>query len=245
MLIFGHRGSAFDAPENTLVAIYEGLNQGADGVEIDVRTTIDNQVVAIHDGSFKRTGKIKDSVCKTHSSVIKNIDVGSYKGEKFIGEKVPFLSEILDIVPKGKLLQIEIKNGIKAVIPIINDIKASKKSIDEIMIIGFCRKAMKKMKEEMPSIKVAWINGEKSKINFKIQNSLDLVNICKENNFDGIDFDCRFNINDDFVKNFKKRGLELYSWTVDDIDKANFYKDLGVNGIATNRPKYIIDNIVK
>ena len=48
------------------------------------------------------------------------------------------------------------------------------------MIIGFCKKAMKKVKEEMPKIKVAWINGEKSKLNSNIQSSFDLIKICKE-----------------------------------------------------------------
>lgn len=243
MLILGHRGAAFDAPENTIVAIYEGLKQGADGVEVDIRLSLDNKVVVIHDNTFKRTGKIKDSVCKSHSSFIKEIDVGSFKSEKFIGEKVPFLSEVLDIVPKGKLIQIEIKNGIKSVPFLLQDIKSSTKSIDEIMIIGFCKKAMKKVKEEMPKIKVAWINGEKSKLNSNIQSSFDLIKICKENNFNGIDFDCRFNIDEKFTKEFINNGLEIYSWTIDDIEKAKYYKDIGIFGIATNRPKYIIENL--
>ena len=238
MLIFGHRGAAFDAPENTICAIIEGLNQGADGIEIDVRTSLDNKVIVIHDNTFKRTGNIKNSVCKSHSTFIKEIDVGKYKGEIFIGEKVPFLPEVLDIIPKGKVLQIEIKNGIKAVPAIIKDIKESRKSIEEIMIIGFC-----KIKSEMPALKVAWINGEKSNINLNIQKSEELIKICKENNFNGIDFDCRFSINEIFTKNIKNSGLELYSWTVDSIEIASYYKELGINGIATNKPKYIIDSL--
>ena len=36
MLVFAHRGASADAPENTLLAVNEALNQDCDGIEIDV-----------------------------------------------------------------------------------------------------------------------------------------------------------------------------------------------------------------
>lgn len=48
-LILGHRGASADRVENTLAAFVEAGAQGADGVELDVRLTADEQLVLSHD----------------------------------------------------------------------------------------------------------------------------------------------------------------------------------------------------
>jgi glycerophosphoryl diester phosphodiesterase len=54
MKIIGHRGAAALAPENSLEAIRAGLAAGADGVEIDVQRTHDDELVVIHDDDLQR-----------------------------------------------------------------------------------------------------------------------------------------------------------------------------------------------
>lgn len=49
MHIFGHRGASADAPENTLAAFLLAAEQGADGIELDVRLTADQQILVNHD----------------------------------------------------------------------------------------------------------------------------------------------------------------------------------------------------
>lgn len=49
MQIFAHRGASADAPENTLVAFLLAAEQGADGIELDVRLTTDLQLLVAHD----------------------------------------------------------------------------------------------------------------------------------------------------------------------------------------------------
>lgn len=48
--MIGHRGASADQTENTLAAFEEAGVQGADGVELDVRLTSDEQLVLAHDG---------------------------------------------------------------------------------------------------------------------------------------------------------------------------------------------------
>ncbi len=43
--IFGHRGAAGLAFENTLDSIQRGIDAGVDGIEIDVWKTVDNEIV--------------------------------------------------------------------------------------------------------------------------------------------------------------------------------------------------------
>ena len=59
-----HRGDHTHAPENTLKAYENAIKAGADYVEIDLRTTVDSQLVIMHDATANRmtngTGLIKD-----------------------------------------------------------------------------------------------------------------------------------------------------------------------------------------
>lgn len=237
MLIFGHRGCAWDAPENTLAAINEGLRQGADGVEIDVRRSLDGVMVVMHDETLKRTAGYNGRVSETRSDIIKTLDAGSFKSPGFAGEAVPFLSEVLDIVPQGKLLQIEIKSPSETVYNVIKDIKSSRKAASEIIAICFDKNTLKIFKEELPQAKTAWINGEKK--NNNMETAEEIINLAKIWHFDAIDFDCRFSVNEEFIASLKAARLGVFSWTVDDVARAAYLRDIGADGITTNRPGFI------
>ena len=47
--VYGHRGTRIGMPENTLGGLCAAIEQGADGVELDVRLSGDGQIVVIHD----------------------------------------------------------------------------------------------------------------------------------------------------------------------------------------------------
>ena len=55
-LIIGHRGASAIAPENTLAAFKRAIQDGADGIEFDVRLSQDGVPVVIHDATLARTG---------------------------------------------------------------------------------------------------------------------------------------------------------------------------------------------
>src|SRR5665647_3725193 len=94
-----HRGESFAAPENTLAAIKLAWTNNADGVEIDVRLSKDKKIVVIHDMNTKRTSGLSRRV-KSHSiDSLKKLDVGSWKGKKWLNERIPTLKEILENVP--------------------------------------------------------------------------------------------------------------------------------------------------
>src|SRR4029450_10360922 len=54
-LVFAHRGSSADLPEHTLDAFVRAIDEGADGLECDVRLTRDGHLVCIHDRRLDRT----------------------------------------------------------------------------------------------------------------------------------------------------------------------------------------------
>ena len=55
MKIYAHRGASIDFPEMTLDAYKAAVDQGADGMECDVRLTKDNQMLLWHDADMRRT----------------------------------------------------------------------------------------------------------------------------------------------------------------------------------------------
>src|SRR5438874_281065 len=53
--VVAHRGASAEAAEHTLAAYLLALEQGADGLECDVRMTRDGHLVCIHDSRIDRT----------------------------------------------------------------------------------------------------------------------------------------------------------------------------------------------
>lgn len=108
-----HRGLESIAPENTLVSFILAIEKGADGVELDVQLTKDNQVVVIHDITIDRTtngtGKVKDKTL----AQLKQLDAGSWFGSKFSKVKIPSLEEVLRMFhgKENVILIIELKNS--------------------------------------------------------------------------------------------------------------------------------------
>ncbi len=138
MLIIGHRGARSKGPENTLIAIAQGM-ECADFVEIDVHVSKDNELVVIHDSSLERTTKFKGLVKDLTLEQLKELDTGK-------GEKIPTLKEVLDLV-RGNGLIIEIKEtgSEEKICAVIKE-----RGFENIMVVSFSPHAIKNAKEILP-----------------------------------------------------------------------------------------------
>ncbi|MEM1178128.1 MAG: glycerophosphodiester phosphodiesterase family protein [Acidobacteriota bacterium] len=108
--VIAHRGFSGQAPENTLVAIRQAIEIGADMVEIDVTLTRDGHVIVLHDETLERTTDGGGAALETQLADIQKLDAGSWFDARYAGEKVPTLQEVLDLVTDRILLNIEIKH---------------------------------------------------------------------------------------------------------------------------------------
>src|SRR5690349_2161152 len=103
-LILGHRGASADAPENTMRAFRLALEQGADGVELDVQPSADCVPVVIHDGTLDRTTDGRGPVSALPWAEISRLRAG--------GEPVPRLDEVAAWAGEtGAWLNVEVKGG--------------------------------------------------------------------------------------------------------------------------------------
>jgi glycerophosphoryl diester phosphodiesterase len=67
----------------------------------------------------------------------------------------------------------------------------------------------------------------------------ELIAKAKAGNLDGLDLNYGFPIDKAFVKKVHAAGLKLYTWTVDDPAIAKKEIEAGVDGITTNRPEWM------
>ncbi|MBO5286454.1 MAG: hypothetical protein J6B16_06115 [Clostridia bacterium] len=107
-----HRGYRQKFPENTMIAFKEALKLDIDAIEIDVHMTNDYHVVICHDATLQRTTDKEGHIFDRSLAQVKEADAGIKFGEQFKGERVPELTELLELLkdrPDVKLL-LELKD---------------------------------------------------------------------------------------------------------------------------------------
>ena len=235
--IIAHRGASYIAPENTMVSVMLGWEKDAD-VEVDIHLSKDNRILVSHDSSTKRTGKIDLNIKDTTARELRKIDVGSFKSEKYAGEQIPFLADVIKTIPPGRKLYVEIKCG-KEVLPILEKLISQSGKMSQIVIIGFDLEIVT-MSKQLIDVPTYWLKGtEKDKETEKwIPHSPQLVKIAEDNGLDGLDVHYA-GVNKEFTDAVKAAGQKLYVWTVDNPDEAIRLVNLGVAGITTNRPEWL------
>jgi len=236
-LIIAHRGESYDAPENTLASINLAWKRDADAVEVDVQLTNDEKIVVIHDKTTLRTGGKYKRIASNNYDELLKIDVGKIKDTKWRNERIPLLGKVIDSIPKNKILFVEIKSDERIIKQLQNLIEQKNISLAQIKFIGFNIITMKLLKETFPEIGAYWIiegKDYKSKENLK-----ENIRRCKSAKLDGLDVQARKYLNKDVIDSVKYSGLSIYTWTVDDQERAKQLYLEGIDGITTNRPGWL------
>ena len=117
-LVVAHRGASRAAPENTLAAFSLAVEEGADGVELDVRLSRDGVPVCIHDATLERTALRAVRVAALTSEELAGADAGSWFNRKFPSaardsfarEGVPTLRRVFELVGRRvRVIYVELK----------------------------------------------------------------------------------------------------------------------------------------
>lgn len=223
----GHRGYSAEAPENTLASFRLAGESGIDCAECDISPTKDGKWVIMHDATVDRTtdgtGKVSDFTFEEIRRL--KIDKGS-NIERYPNEKVPELTEYLDICRQYKMTAvIEIKSQTKvADLEALAGLLYARKECDSFIFISFSRELIKTMKAYMPA-----------NLCFLLTKSFgtDTIRFCTENGIDGIDF--RYtDVSDATIKKLTDAGLIPVAWTVNDTTKIQHLYEMGVSYITTD-----------
>lgn len=233
-----HRGASFLAPENTVASAKLAWELGADAVEVDVYLTKDNRVMVIHDKDTKRTcsGKKNLSIEDSPSMLLRDLDAGIWKGDEFKDERIPFLTEIIETVPEGKTVVVEIKCGSEILPALVRCLEKSEKA-DRVVFIAFGWKTILETQKEFPENKCYWLSSSKMGLAKKMEQAA-------EYGLAGVNLKSSI-IDEKIVAMAKEKNLEVLAWTVDDPKEAKKLTETGVTGITTNRPKWLKDEMAK
>ena len=107
--IIAHRGYRKKYPENTLAAFQAAAEAGAPMIELDVMLSRDRKVVVIHDATLERTTNRHGAVNDYTMEELKKLDAGSWFDARFADQRLPELSEVLDLANGRTRVNLEIK----------------------------------------------------------------------------------------------------------------------------------------
>ena len=222
MKIFAHRGASTHFPENTQSAIMAALNQGVDGIEVDVQSALDDYVI-IHDTYLDRTTNGKGKVSDMPVQIIKQFDAGN-------GEQVPTLQQLIDWNNNQTVLNLELKHTFeleKFATQLEMNIAANKISAANILVSSFNHHQLHWLKERLPWLKIGALTASIPLQYAKFAEDLDAYSIHIDKNF----------MSKQFVDDAKLRGLKVFAYTVDEVEDIKLMLVCGVDGIFTNDPQ--------
>lgn len=225
MKIFGHRGAAGLAAENTLESIAVALQYGVDGIEIDVHCCKSGELVVIHDETLDRTTNGKGSVANYTLQELQQFTTSE-------GFLIPTLDQVLDLIDAKCVLNVELK-GENTAAPTIalleKHIKNSNWQYEDFILSSFDPPQLFEVKMITANFKVGVLTE---------QNIANALHIARELNAFSVHPPITF-LTQDAVKRAKEQGYKVYVWTVNTKTQIEQSKIWKVDGILTDFPNFV------
>ncbi|MBI3836363.1 MAG: glycerophosphodiester phosphodiesterase [Planctomycetia bacterium] len=231
ILVIAHRGDCRVAPENTLPAFASALKAGADLVELDYYHSADGVPVVCHDADLDRTtnatalwGGTKLKLSSKNLTELRQLDAGSWFGQRFAGTRIPTLAEALDTIQAGSMTLVERKDGDPAT---CIELLKQKKLLDRVVVQSFDWDYLAECRRLAPKLTMAALGDKKL-------DSARLDKIAKT----GASVVAWENKNTDAstIAVIHARGWKAWVWTVDDPARIGQLVEAKIDGIITNRP---------
>ncbi len=236
LLVVAHRGASLNAPENTISAFDRALAHGVHMIELDVQFSSDKHPIVFHDETLGRTTEGERQIGEMPLTEIQDLDVGSWFGESFKGERIPTLREILQHVRGKAFVMIELKppaaedNWRERVDIIVEEIQ--RVGMDQFVLCGsFHHASISYLREQYPEIGAAAINIPGSGAlpsQLIAQTGAHAVVLAIEE------------LTDDVVADIQQNNILCGAYSADSIEQLNFVLGLGLNIVVTNTPSTIM-----
>ena len=230
--ITAHRGFSMVYPENTMAALKGAKEEDAKWIEVDVQKTSDGQYVIFHDDDLNRITGYYGHVADLRLADLRTLDYGSYFDQKYSGEKIPLLSEVLDYSKKNKLnVILDLKNDWenidyyeKDIIDMINRYNYANHCVIETPFY----KQIRNIKRIDSKIKTAYLVAMPTEEVFDLTDA-DIISI------DSI------NINSYWINNIHNAGKKVYVWTPNDEEQLRQLLTLEIDNIITDNVEVALE----
>lgn len=210
----GHRGAAGLEPENTLRSFRRAAEEGADALELDLRVTHDGHLVVLHDPTVDRTTSGTGSVHELTLAEVQQLDAG-------LGERVPTFEEVLETTTLPIHAELKV---VEAAEPLASGIL--EKAAERITLISFDPEALRRVKRALPDQPVGLILSGAPPDDAERARSLDADLVSLEAEY----------LSAEAVERCRRAALKVTAWTVNEPEQMQRVVELGVDGIATDRP---------
>lgn len=239
-LLIAHRGGAWLAPENTLLAFRRALDWwGADVLELDVRCTRDGEAVVFHDDRLERTTSGSGRVAEHTLEEIQALDAGFHFSAdgattpfRGVGAVVPTLEEVLRDCP-GARINIEVKDPAAA--PAVAEAIRRTRSARRILVAApkrACRTGLQggewpvsaseeelRMVYVLHRLRMGWLHTP----------AVDALQLPELH-------DGRRILTPGLIRGAHAKNIAVHVWTVDEESDMRRLLEWGVDGIVTDRP---------
>jgi glycerophosphoryl diester phosphodiesterase len=244
--LFGHRGAAGLAPENTLESFRRAVSEGAEYLELDLHSTRDGVPVVIHDSTLDRTTDGSGPVRERSFAELRGYDAGfrfeeerrhPYRGR---GIRVPALEELLDEMPEIPL-NIELKQADPPIERAVTALLERKDALGRVVLAAEDDAIMRRIRATAPGVATSASRGE----------ILDFFARCFGKGFEAyasaaraLQIPAQYEgielVTPETLAAAHGVGLEVHVWTVNERDEMERLLRLGVDGVMSDLPGLLV-----
>jgi glycerophosphoryl diester phosphodiesterase len=257
--VFAHRGSSAAEPEHTFAAYLRAIEEGADGLECDVRLTRDGTLVCVHDRRLERVSNGRGRVSTSTLAELNQLDFGSWHTGPQYAEDVDdevvhgwddhgrlriltldrLLAAVHDAHRPIRML-IETKHPTRygatveeRLVSALGRYGLDRPCADDrvkVSVMSFSPRAlwrMSRLAPRVPTVQLleilpAGLRGGRLPFGAIAGPGIRLLRA-----------------HPDVAGNLHARGRDVYVWTVNDQADLDLVLELGVEGIITDRPRFV------
>jgi glycerophosphoryl diester phosphodiesterase len=240
--IFGHRGAAAYAPENSLAAFALAVQQGAQGIELDVHLTADGQIVVMHDDTVDATTDGHGAISQMTLAQVRQLHLHPRGHQAHAGaatETVPLLSEVFDrFVPGSLVVNVELKpSKTTDLAEAVAQLIAQRNAAGQVLVSSFDRFTLAYLQQHHPALRRALLYPASSfeGMMVSMRHSLGWLTGAHALGCEAVHLYWRM-VTPAVVERAHLLDLDLNVWTVDDERAIRHLAQLDVDGIITNDP---------
>ena len=256
--VVAHRGASDDLAEHTLAAYVKAIDDGADGLECDVRLTADGHLVCVHDRKVNRTSNGRGVVSTLELADLYELDFRSWKQgwddfeapemDSRDHRSVLTLERLLALVASYDRrieVAIEAKHPTRyaglverKLVETLNEFGWAHPRLGEdspVRVMSFSSLSLRRMRSMAPSVPTVLLM-ERVPLRLRDGSLPQGVRIAGP----AIEI---IRAHPRYVRRIHERGHEVHVWTVDRPEDMELCLDLGVDAIITNRPARLVERL--
>jgi len=238
IMVIAHRGDHTLAPENSLLSIQNAIKDGADYVELDIRTTQDSQLVLMHDATVDRMTNGHGKIAEMKFDSIRNLKL--YNKNVPISDTlvVPTFEEALAICKNKINIYLDFKNA--DVKKVYEAIQAAHMQDQMVVYINTPMQYVE-WRKQVPSMPLIL------SLSAKVKDSTEMFKYLSSVNIDILDGNWN-EYTQETVRASLSKGVPVWADMQAAIEDEAYWNkgiELGLSGIQTDHPKELIQYLKK